>query len=369
MDLAAEKVPAAVSDGDTVVRILLRALPLLLLTTTSTAAASGPPQPQPQPLGIVLVGGDLQPVPPIIDIGRIKPNATVVVTQTLNNECELAIPVESITVVDGADDFELLSLEMPGPNVLPDQFFTITVAATGRGSGLITGQLEIVWGGTFGSATIDLYAYVDLVDASIPDLAVVQTGFESGLPAFLLAAPTGPAPLVTSAAALQGEKGLAVSHTGSTTVTFVQHFFPDIRGLARAEVGFDPNSVELQGSTPETFVQLSDYGLPIAWLEIQRNRGSFQLRVAARLDNGTTATSAWLVLPDAPTNLVFDWWVGKPDLYPGGVRVRLSNGTAVEHRSTSLNFPRARSIRLGAVANVATATEGSFYFDDVTLRY
>jgi hypothetical protein len=349
-------------------RSLSRALPLLLLLTPTPPAAAYVPPP-PEPLGIVLIGGDLQPVPPIIDIGRVKPKTATVVSQTLNNECELAIPVQSITVVDGTDEFELISLAMPGSLVKPDESFIITVAATGEGSGIITGQLLIDWGGGFGSATLELVAYVDLVDASIPELAVVQTGFEGGLPGFLLAAPTGPAPLVTSAAALQGEKGLAVSHAGGTTVSFVQHFFPDTRGLARSEVWFDPNSFELHGSTPETILQLSDYGLPIAWLELQRVRGPLQIRVAARLDNGTTAPSAWLVLPDEPTNLVFDWWVGKPNLYPGGVRVRLSNGTAVEHRSTSLNFPRARSIRFGAVANVATATEGTIYFDDVTLRY
>lgn len=354
-------------------RLLLRVLPLVLLlvlplSPTTTPAAAIPWSP-PRTTGIVPSGYRLQPVPPIIDIGIVRPLVPAVVTQTVRNECDFAISVEAISLTEGTHEFELVVLDMPESILQPQESFTITVAATGEGSGLVTGKLLIEWGGDLGTASLDLVAYVDLVDASIPELAVVQTGFESGLPSFLLVAPTGSAPVVTSEAALTGEKGLAVGHAGNTTISFVQHFFPDIRELARAEIGFDPNSVELHGSTVETFLQLSDYGLPIAWLEIQRNRGPLQIRGAARLDNGTTATSAWLSLPDAPTNLVFDWWAGKPNLYPGGVRVRLSNGTSVEHRSTGLNFPRARSVRIGAVANVAAATEGSFYFDDLTLRY
>jgi hypothetical protein len=354
---------------ETIVMRYLSRAPFLLLLATTTLPVSAYVPPSPAPLGIIQNGAHLQPVPPIIDIGVVKPKRLTIVTQELNNECEIAIPVESITVLEGAAEFELVALEMPGPSVAPSESFTITVATTGEGSGLVTGKLLIAWGGNFGTATLDLVAFVDLVDASIPELAVVQTGFESGLPGFLLVAPTGPAPLVTSVAALQGEKGLAVSHEGGTTLSFVQHFFPDTRELVRAEMAFDPNSIELQGITPETLLQLSDYGLPIAWLELQRNRGPLQIRVAARLDNGSTATSAWLTLPDAPTTWVFDWWAGKPNLYPGGVRVRLGNGTTVEHRSSALNFPRARSVRFGAVANVAAATEGSVFFDAVTLRY
>lgn len=339
----------------------LSVLMILLGLSQPAAATADPPA-----LLVVVVNGTPQPVPPIIDIGVVKPRRVQTITQTLTNTTGVELPISSITVVAGAFDLGPPSWAEMIP---PGGSFAVTVMATGEGTGPITGLLQIVWGGVYGSATIDLKANVDLVDAEAPNLALAKTGFETGTLAPFAAAIGLPAPQVTAAAALSGTYGLAVAHSGSTTPSFIQYFFPNLRPLVRGQVTFDPNSLEIPNSAAEIIVSVNDYGLPIAWLEVHRNRLNFELRVVARLDNGTTGASGWLTIPDAPAQLVFDWWAGSPGNYEGGVRVRHSTGFAIEYRSTGLNFPRVRNLRYGAVSAVSPATVGSFYFDEAAVLF
>ncbi|MDX1996430.1 MAG: hypothetical protein SF066_01825 [Thermoanaerobaculia bacterium] len=311
--------------------------------------------------------GAPQPVPPLIDIGVVKPGRPQTLTQPFLNSTNETLVIESAVVDEG--DFSSSFLLAQGGTIPPGGTFTIAVTANAAVSGPATGSLEIqlasglVW-------DIDLFAQVDVVDASVPELSVAQTGLEAGSTAPFGAPLMYPAPPVSAAAALVGSLGVAIPHTASTTPSYLHVFFPDARALARTEFRFDPNSLEIPNATPETIAGYYDYGLPTAWLEIRRFRTSFyQLRVAARLDNGSTGASDWVTVADGPLPLVFDWWAGSPGVYEGGVRVRCGVGCATEFRSTGLNFPRIRNARVGAVSGVSTAAVGNAYLDELRLSY
>lgn len=319
------------------------------------------------PIGIVKnETGAPTPVPPLIDIGVVKPGRPQTLTQPFVNNSGETLVIESAAVNEG--DFSSSYLAAHGGTVPPGGSFVVAVTANAAVSGPATGSLEIelasglVW-------EIDLLAQVDVVDAMVPELWVAQTGFESGSTAPFGAPLMYPAPPVSAAAALEGSLGVAVPHTASTTPSYLHFFFPDTRAVARAEFWFDPNSLEVPSASPETIAGYFDYGLPIAWLEIRRNRYSYQLRVSARLDNGSTGTSAWVMIADGPLPLVFDWWAGSPGVYEGGVRVRCGADCATEFRSTGLNFSRIRNARVGAVSGVSTAAVGNTYLDELRLSY
>lgn len=310
--------------------------------------------------------GAPQPVPPLIDIGVVKPGRPQTLTQPFLNSTNETLVIESAVVDEG--DFSSSSLVANGGTIPPGGTFTIAVTANAAVSGPATGSLEIqlasglVW-------NIVLSAQVDVVDAMVPELLVAQTGFESGSTAPFGSPITYPAPPVSAAAALVGSLGVAIPHTASTTPSYLHFFFPSTRALARTDFRFDPNSLEIPNSTPEAIAGYYDYGLPIAWLEIRRFRSFYELRVSARLDNGSTGASDWVSVADGPLPLVFDWWAGSPGVYEGGVRVRCGAGCATEFRSTGLNFPRIRNARVGAVSGVSTAAVGNAYLDELRLSY
>lgn len=328
--------------------------------------ALDPPTAPPLVIEIDLMGTP-QPVPPLIDYGAVKPGRPQGVTQPMINETGFPLLVESVYIVNG--NFELTSPFPALTSVPSGGSFTVSVSANGEGSGETIGLLAIEWGNGLGTGYVDLRANVDVVDAMLPELSVAQTGFESGSTAPFGAPITYPAPPVSAAAALVGSLGAAISHTASTTPSYLHFFFPSTRALARADFRFDPNSLEIPNSTPETIAGYYDYGLPIAWLEIRRFRSFYELRVSARLDNGSTGSSDWVVVADAPLPLVFDWWAGSPGVYEGGVRVRCGEGCATELRSTGLNFPRIRNARVGAVSGVSTAAVGNAYLDELRISY
>jgi hypothetical protein len=342
-------------------KIILTAFASLWLGSFPAPALDTPP------IGIVIdVTGAPQPVPPLIDIGVVKPGRPQTLTQPFLNNTGETLVIESAGVDEG--DFTSTYLVANGGTIPPGGAFSISVTASATVSGLATGSLEIqlasglVW-------NIDLLAQVDVVDASVPDLSVAQTGFESGTMAPFAVPISLPAPQVNATAALAGSLGLAVPHTASTSASFVQYFFPNPRELARMEFLFDPNSLEIPNSTPEVIAAVNDYGLPIGWLEIRRMRSSFELRVSARLDNGATGSSPWVLKSDGPMSLVFDWWAGHPGIYEGGVRLRCGEGCVTEFRSAGLNFSRIRNARAGAVSGISTAAVGNAYFDALAVRY
>lgn len=316
-------------------------------------------------LEIQWILGTPQAVPPVIDIGLVKPGRSQSVTQTLINSAGVPLPIQAVQVVAG--DFTLVG-PSPTDTTLPSPgSFAVTVATSGQTPGVITGQLEIQWGAPYGSTTVALTANVDLVDWMAPSLAFVATGFEQGSLAPFAVPASLPAPQITTGAALVGAHGLAVAHTGGTTPSFLQYFFPSPREVVRGLVTLNPNGLVLE--IPEAIAAVNDYGLPLATLELRRKGTGYQLRVLGRLDDGTTAPSAWVGVPTTSSELVFDWWAGHPGEYQGGVRVRCGAGCSAEVRSASLNFSRARNLRFGAVSGVAASTVGSFFLDEVGVRY
>lgn len=342
--------------------IIFLATAILVAASRSATAVDSPPA---SPIGIVIdVTGTPTPVPPVIDIGVVKPGRPQTLTQPFLNNTGSPLVIQSAAVLAG--DF---SASLDVVTTVPDGgTFNVLVTAEGEGSGPIEGTLEIQLAGGLAWG-IALEAYVDLVDAEAPLLALASTGFESGT-----AAPFGtpamyPAPPVSATAALAGAKGVAIPHTGSTTPSYLHYFFPDTRKLARATFQFDPNSLGILANNPETIAGFYDYGLPIAWLELRRNREVFQLRVHTRLDNGTTGTSGWVNIPDAPQTLTFDWWAGEAGNFEGGVRVRCGQGGVAEYRSTALNYSRIRHARVGAVAGVSSSVVGHWYLDDLRVAY
>lgn len=326
--------------------------------------------PEPPVMIIPVVNGAPQPVPPVIDIGVVKPGRPQTITQTLTNDTGQPIVVESITVPSAG--FQLVGVVSQAFTVADLTSFKISVMATGEGAGPITGNLVIewVWNHVHSTATISLLAEVDLVDAEAPNLALFQATFEgrsidTGLSVLGVAQP----PQVRPEAALAGFQGLSVGHAGPASPSFVQRFFSDARPMARVEFRFDPNSLALAAENAETIVSLNDYGTPVAWLEMRFRQGGYQLRAATRLDNGATIATRWLPIADEPANLTFDWWTGLTGQYEGGVRIRLTRQVVAELRTPNLSFLRARSARLGAVGTIADATEGEIYFDDLAIRY
>jgi|CXWL01.1.fsa_nt_gi hypothetical protein len=327
--------------------------------------------PEPPAMIIPVVNGAPQPVPPVIDIGVVKPGRPQTITQTLTNDTGQPIVVQSISVA--SPGFQLVGLINQAFTVNDLTSFKISVMATGEGAGPITGYLVIewVWNDIPSSASIRLDAEVDLVESEAPNLALFEANFEGRMLPFGLSVLGVPQPpQVRPEAALAGFQGLWVGHAGPASPSFVQRFFPDARAMARVEFLFDPNSLALAAeNAAETIVSLNDYGTPVGWLEMRFRQGGYQLRAATRLDNGATIATQWLPIPDEPAHLTFDWWTGLTGQYEGGVRIRLTQQELAELRTPNLNFPRARSARLGAVGNVADATEGAIYFDDLAIRY
>ncbi len=243
------------------------------------------------------------------------------------------------------------------------------IEPTGQGSGYQRETLTLEHDGPGGVITLTLIVNVDPIDGKPWFSDPAAHGFESGdLSGWT--GTYGTAPTVTQAAALRGSYGMDASFDGVTAQSFVFMNLPARKSLIRAEFRFDPNSFALpEGIQQSIAAFVAADGTPIGWMQL-RNKDGYWVRVVARLDDGSQATSGWMPLPDQPQVMTFDWWAASAaGANDGGVRVRQNGTNTSELRTLDNDQLGVDQFRLGALWGVVDETEGHLYFDDVTLRY
>jgi|CXWL01.1.fsa_nt_gi hypothetical protein len=180
----------------------------------------------------------------------------------------------------------------------------------------------------------------------------------------------GVPPTVTKTSALEGERGMDVSFVGVTAQSFVHAVLPAPMSVLRTHFRFDPNSVTLPGGAIQSIAAYVSTGTPIAWLQVRQVTGGYEARVATRRDDGSSAVSEWIALPDASERLTLDWWAASAaGSDNGGARLRRDDGTTSEVRGLDNDQQRSDRLRLGALWGVADAMEGHVFFDDVVIQY
>jgi hypothetical protein len=195
--------------------------------------------------------------------------------------------------------------------------------------------------------------------------AIFSDGFESGnLSNWTSSVTDGGDLSATGSAALMGSFGMQAV-IDDTTAIYVTDDTPNAEPRYRARFMFDPNGVTMANN--DNFSLFYGFqGTATAMLQVQlrRNGGLYQLRVAAIDDAGTWVYSDWTTISDAPHLIELDWQAASA--------TGANNGTtnwwldeAAQAGITTLDSDTRRvdRARLGGAGGIDAGTSGTVYFD------
>jgi len=178
--------------------------------------------------------------------------------------------------------------------------------------------------------------------------------------------------LTTSvSAAMTGARGLRAVIDG-TTKLFVQDETPDAESRYRARFWFDPNGFTPGLDTQRVTILQAFSRTPerkkLIQMMVRRTGGEYRMMAKARLDDGTSATTPWLAITDAPHTIEIDWrrasspvsGDGRFEMWIDGMSVGALTG--LDNAAAFLDF-----VRLGAVG-VRTTSTGTVHFDGFVSR-
>ena len=167
---------------------------------------------------------------------------------------------------------------------------------------------------------------------------------------------------VTTAASLApaGTQGMSVPLAAATTAKYLTDNAPGVETRYRARFYFDPNSIVMANNADHVLFY-ADSGTT-AVLEVDfgyTTAGGYRLRVRNRDNASAWNNSVWVNVTDAPHFLELDWQYGTS----GSLAWWLDGTTQAPPANINNSTRRIDRVRMGAVANVDTTTNGTMYVD------
>ena len=177
---------------------------------------------------------------------------------------------------------------------------------------------------------------------------------------------------VTSAAALEGNFGLAITQDGSSNQVWVQDSSPNNETCAVIRFRIDPNGFGLPDGKETTVAvgqgpNINNGGANVFRINLVRSTGgAYRMRAHARLDDGpgvpNWARTGSVTIGDAPRQIQVEWCAGNGD---GFIRVtRLDNNGMVEETGLVNQARDWRRTKFGLPTLVRPEATGTYYLDD-----
>jgi hypothetical protein len=196
-----------------------------------------------------------------------------------------------------------------------------------------------------------------------PPDAIFSDGFESGDFAAWSAVKGSGDLSVTSAAALDGTRGLEAV-INDTAPLYVTDWSPFSEREYHARFVFDPNGLTmLDGRSHFIFQALQGSAKVVARVEVRYKSGNYETRAGLLADLGGWANTSWWPIDDDP-QVIEIRWKASDDATQNGALTLWINDVEVEHLGGIDNRNQQIDLaRLGVVAGVDGGTFGSTYFD------
>ena len=173
--------------------------------------------------------------------------------------------------------------------------------------------------------------------------------------------------MVTSAAALEGTKGMRARIDDNTAI-YVQDNSPKNENHYNASFLFDPNSIAMADMDVHTIFNGQDYQngvyVPAVRIELRYAGGSYQVAAGARNDDLSWTNTIFFNISDAPHEIEVEWDAATASGHNDG-RLRLKIDSFLKGNRTGIFNDKFRidRVRLGAVAYIDNGTRGIYYFD------
>ncbi|MEZ5409254.1 MAG: S8 family serine peptidase [Acidimicrobiales bacterium] len=201
--------------------------------------------------------------------------------------------------------------------------------------------------------------------APSPADLVFGDGFESGgFAAWTSAASNGGRLSVTSAAALDGTRGLQAVISNRSDA-YVSDVTPANLAAYHARFRFDPNGVTIpSGKHHQVFTARNASGTTILTVELRRSTGGrYEVRAGSRLNSGSTAWTAWASFSDDRHTIEVGFAAGSTaSRSDGSVSLWLDGASAASATRLRNGSQRIDAVRLGP-QGIPRGVGGTEYFD------
>ena len=193
---------------------------------------------------------------------------------------------------------------------------------------------------------------------------IFSDGLESGTFGAWSSAITGNGKLsVTTGAALAGTRGMQ-AQISNTTPMYVSDTSPVAEPSYHARFYFSPNSISMRNSSAQTLLSgRSANGAELMRVQMQYSSGSYQLRVQARTNSGSTVSGNWYTVSNAKHAIEIAWTAASTTSVKNGSLTLWLDGTQKQIVSSIANGSyRLEEVWLGP-SSLANGTAGTEYFD------
>jgi subtilisin family serine protease len=199
---------------------------------------------------------------------------------------------------------------------------------------------------------------------SAPSSQIFADGFEGGTLGAWSSSTTGSGRLsVTAGAALVGARGMQ-AQINSTTGIYVTDLSPASEASYHARFYFTPNGLATSTSPHDIFVGRSSAGDQLFRLQLRKSSGSYQLRVVALTNSGSTKSTGWYTITNAKHAIELAWQAGSTSSSTDGSASLWLDGTLKETIGALADGKyRLEEVRLGPSSGLTSGTSGSEYFD------
>jgi len=216
--------------------------------------------------------------------------------------------------------------------------------------------------GTTGTVFFDAFesrrqTYIGSATA-LPD-AIFAADFESGGFGYW-SANTGVSVTTAASLAPAGTRGMSVTLASATTAKYVTDSVPGVEPRYRARFYLDPNSTTMANNADHVLFYGDSGTTPVLQLDLgYTTAGGYRLRTRIRDNASIWNNSAWVNISDAPHLIEFDWQSG----ISGSLAWWIDEAPQPAPNSINNSSRKIDRVRLGAVANVDSTTNGTLYID------
>ena len=204
--------------------------------------------------------------------------------------------------------------------------------------------------------------------ATVSSDVIFVDGFESGsLLAWSSRITDGDDLGVLPAAAMSGQFGMKATIDDNSPI-YVVDDRPTAEKRYRVRFYLNPNNIAMaKGNTHVIFYGYSNSpkaSFAALRLEFAYNSGNYQIRASVRHDSTTWKTSSWYSIVKGPNSIEMDWNAASaPGANNGSLAlwlngVQRANLVKVDNDQQGIDF-----VQFGSVADIDTATRGTYYFD------
>lgn len=198
-----------------------------------------------------------------------------------------------------------------------------------------------------------------------PNPAIFIDGFESGnLSAWTAVADTENDLAVTTGAAMVGSKGLAAL-IDNRTAMYVQDDSPANESSYQVHFYFDPNSISMKSGDTHRILAAGNGSAETVGLDFRYSSGAYQIQASTLNDNGSSMTTSWYTISDAPHAVDFDWQAATSAGANNGLLALRIDSTLQQTLSGLDNDThRIETVSMGPLSGIDSRTSGTEFFDD-----